>query len=87
MWQHAQTLNLRGLGYVTVGYFEVSNSQTASGGLRDHCISNFSCVSVRPSVTGGQRKRFDLETQDAVSLAVELQKVEMGSLYERQSRL
>ena len=44
-------------------------------------ILNYSCVSVRPSVTEGQRKRLDLETQDAVSLAVELQKLETSSLH------
>ena len=44
----------------------------------------YSCVSVRPSITGGQRKRFDPETQDAVSLAIERQKLEPGNLCERQ---
>ena len=42
-------------------------------------------LSVRLSVTEGQRKRFDLETPAAVSRAVERRKLELGDLYERQS--
>ena len=44
------------------------------------------CVrpSVRPSVTGGQRKRFDPEKQEAVSLAIERQKLELGNPCDRQ---
>ena len=41
--------------------------------------------SVRPSVTEGQRKRFDLETPAAVSRAVVRRKLELGDLCERQS--
>ena len=41
--------------------------------------------SVHPSVTEGQRKRFDLETPAAVSRAVERRKLEVGDLCERQS--
>ena len=39
----------------------------------------------RPSVTGGQRKQFDLKKQGTVSLAVEGKKLEIGDLCERQS--
>ena len=35
---------------------------------------------VCPSVTGGHRKRFDPEKQEAVSLAIEQQKLELGNL-------
>ena len=79
MWQHAQTLNLRGLGYATIGYFEFSKLTDCFWWLMRplYIKINYSCVSVRPSVrpsvTGDQWKRFDLETQDAVSPAVELQ--------------
>ena len=41
-------------------------------------------LSIHLSVTGGHRKRFDLETQDGVSLAVERYKLELGSPCERQ---
>ena len=41
------------------------------------------CVSNGP---GGQRKRLNLETQHAVSVAVERQRLETGSLCEHQSR-
>ena len=41
---------------------------------------------VRVCVTGGQRKRFDLETQGAVSLAVERKKLDIGMYCERLSR-
>ena len=54
------------------------------------CISlyeNYSCpsvcLSVCPSVTGGHRKRFDPEKQEAVSLAIEQQKLELGNLCDR----
>ena len=40
---------------------------------------------VRPSVTGGQQKRFDLEKQETVSLAIEQQRLQLGDLCERQS--
>ena len=39
---------------------------------------NYSCVSTCLSVTEGQRKRFDLETQDAVSLAADSKRLELG---------
>ncbi len=44
------------------------------------------CVrpSVRPSVTGDQRTRFDPEKQEAVSLAIERQKLELGIPCDRQ---
>ena len=51
------------------------NNQTTS------YIQNYSCL----SVTGGQQKRFDLKTQEAVYLAIEHLKVELGDLCERQS--
>ena len=35
-------------------------------------------IFVRSSVTGGQRKRFNPETQEAVSLAIERTKLELG---------
>ena len=38
---------------------------------------------VCPSVTGGHRKRFDPEKQEAVSLAIEQQKLELGNLCDR----
>ena len=41
-------------------------------------------LSIRLSVTGGQRKRFDPEAQVAVSLAIEHKKLELGGLCERQ---
>ena len=34
-------------------------------------IENYSCPSVCLSITGGQWKRFDLETKETVSLAIE----------------
>ena len=45
------------------------------------------CMSVRPSVTEGQRKQLDFKTQDTVSLAIDQKKLRLGSLYECQSRL
>ena len=42
------------------------------------------CPSVRPSVTGGQQKRFGPEKQETVSLATERQKLELGNLCECQ---
>ena len=45
------------------------------------CIQNYSCL----SVTGGQRKLFDLEIQEAVYLAIERWKLELGDLCEWQS--
>ena len=45
----------------------------------------YSCLSVCLSVTGGQRKRFDCETQEAVHLAIERLKLELGDLCEQQS--
>ena len=39
--------------------------------------------SVCLSVTGGQRKRFDPETQEAVSLAIQCKKLELGDLCEQ----
>ena len=42
-------------------------------------------LSICPSVMGGQRKRFDLETKEAVSLATERWKLELSDLCERQS--
>ena len=42
------------------------------------------CPSVRLSVTGGQQKQFGPEKQEAVSLATEQQKLELGNLCERQ---
>ena len=44
------------------------------------------CVrpSVRPSVTEGQRKRFDPEKQEAVSLAIERQELELSNPCDRQ---
>ena len=41
------------------------------------------CLSVCPSVTGGQRKQFDPEKQEAISLAIEQQKLELGNLCDR----
>ena len=41
-------------------------------------------LSVHLSVTGGQRKRFDPETQETVSLVIECKKLELGDLCERQ---
>ena len=40
------------------------------GDLRSRKVSSYSCPSVCLSVTEGQQKRFDLDTQDAVSLAI-----------------
>ena len=34
-------------------------------------LSNYSCVSICPSITEGQQKRFDHKTQDPVSLATD----------------
>ena len=45
----------------------------------------YKIIVVRPSVTGGQRKRFDFETQEAVYLAIERWKLELGDLCERHS--
>ena len=42
-------------------------------------------IFVCPSVTGGHRKRFDLEASVAVYLAMERTKLELGDLCERQS--
>ena len=42
-------------------------------------------LSVCPSVTEGQLKRFDLETPEAVSQAMERRKLELGDLCEWQS--
>ena len=42
---------------------------------------NYSC----PSVTGGQRKWFDLKKQDAVSPTYEWWKLELGCLCEGQA--
>ena len=42
-------------------------------------------LSVRPFVTEGQRKRFDLETPAAVSRAMVRRKLELGDPCERQS--
>ena len=39
---------------------------------------------VHPSVTGGQRKRFDVEQQETVSLAIEQQRLQLGDLCEWQ---
>ena len=50
-------------------------------GLVSYIIQNYSC----PSVMGGQRKQFDLETQKAVHLAIDRYKLELGDLYEWQS--
>ena len=41
-------------------------------------------LSIRAPVMEGQRKRFDLATQAAVSLAIEHLKPELGNFYERQ---
>ena len=38
---------------------------------------------VCPSVTGGHRKRFDPEKQEAVSLAIEQPKLKLGNLCDR----
>ena len=43
------------------------------------------CPCVRPSVTGGQWKQFDLEKQEAIFLAIEQQRLQLGYLCERQS--
>ena len=37
-------------------------------------------IVVCPSVTEGQRKRFDLETQDTVSLAPDRKKLQLGNI-------
>ena len=63
----------------------------ASGGLKvlattSACIYHYVCVSVHPSVCNRRlAERFDLRTQDAVSLAIEHYKLELGSLCECQS--
>ena len=44
------------------------------------------CLSIRPSVTEGQWKRFDLKTQGAVRLALERKKLQLGILCEHKSR-
>ena len=41
------------------------------------------CLSVHPPVTEIQRKQFDFETQEAVSLATERKKLELGDFCER----
>ena len=48
------------------------------------CIRPSVCPSVRPSVMEGQWKRFDPEKQEAVSLAIERQKLELGNHCDRQ---
>ena len=50
------------------------------------CIYMYKTVVVCPSVTGGQQKRFDLEQQEAVSLIIERQMLQLGYLCEHQSR-
>ena len=51
----------------------------------DHYINMIVvCLSVHLSVTGGQQKRFDHKKQEAVSLAIEQQRLQLGDLSERQ---
>ena len=54
--------------------------------MHDYHYIKISCVCVRSSVTEGQWKRFDLETQSAVSLAVERKRLHIDNLCEHQSR-
>ena len=48
-----------------------------------HIYQNYSCLSV--SVMEGQRKQFDLETLDTVSLAPDRKELQLGNLCECQS--
>ena len=43
------------------------------------------CACMRVCVMGGQRKQFDPEAEDAVSLAIDQQRLQLGDLCERQS--
>ena len=56
------------------------------GGHMYHIYMKYSCPSVHLSIMEGQRKRFDLETQGTVSLAVERKKLEIGMYCECLSR-
>ena len=50
------------------------------------CTPSIKILIVRVCVMGGQQKRFDLETQGAVSLAIERKKLDIGMYCERLSR-
>ena len=58
----------------------------AAGGERSEppCCLYIKILVVRPSVTGGQRKQFDLKKQEVVSLAIEQQRLQLDDLCERQ---